>query len=160
MKAWFMSLSLREKYMVEVATTVVFIFMFYLLIWEPISSSYERNKKNVANAVETITWMKNAAQQVKQLRGSGALEDQPQGKQFVLGMIDKTAKNAGLGNVLKRVQPEGETGVRVWFENAAFDELVKWLATLQSEHGLIVNEINVDKTEANGLVNVRVFLES
>lgn len=160
MKAWFMSLSLREKYMVQAASTVVLIFMFYLLIWQPISSSYERNKKNVANAVETIAWMKSAALQVKQLRGSGELGDHPQGKQFVLGMIDKTAKNAGLGGVLKRVQPEGETGVRVWFENAAFDELIKWLATLQSEHGLIVNEINVDKTESNGRVNVRVFLES
>jgi len=46
------------------------------------------------------------------------------------------------------------------FENAAFDELIKWLAIIEAEHGLSVNEINIEKTESTGLVNVRVFLES
>lgn len=160
MKNWFLSLTQRERTMVQVTASIVVIFMLYLIILEPISSNYAKNKKNVASARQTLEWMHSAAAEVKQLRGGSLVPDRPQGKQFVLSMVDRSAKTSGLGGVMKRVQPEGESGVRVWFENAAFDELIKWLAIIESKHGLSVNEINIEQTESTGLVNVRVFLES
>lgn len=160
MKEWFLSLTQRERIMVQVAASVLVIFMLYLFMVEPLSNTYMKNKKNVATATETLEWMKSAAQEVKQLNGSGAQLNRPQGKQFILSTVDRSAKKAGLGSVMKRVQPEGEVGVRVWFENAVFDELIKWLATIESTHGLSVNEINIEQTDSTGLVNVRVFLES
>ena len=160
MKDWFLSLTQRERTLVQVAVSVAVMFLLYLLIFDPISTSYSKNKKNVAAATETLEWMKTAAQEVKQLSGGRNLSARPQGKQQVLSLVDLSARKAGLSTVMKRVQPEGDSGVRVWFENAAFDELIKWLATIESDHGLSVNEINVEQTESTGLVNVRVFLES
>ena len=160
MKTWFLTLTQRERNLVLSAAAIITLFMLYFLIIEPISSRYEINKRNVATSLETIEWMKLAAQEVKTLQGGSNIQSRPQGKQFVLSMIDRTARKSGLASVMKRVQPEAETGVRVWFENASFDELVKWLAMIESKHGLIVNEINIEQTESTGLVNVRVFLES
>ena len=160
MKDWFLSLTQRERTMVQVAASVVFVFTFYLIVLEPISSNYTKNKKNVADATQTLEWMHSAAQEVKQLRGGRLLPEHPQGKKLVLSMVDRSVKKAGLAGVMKRVQPEGDSGVRVWFEGAAFDELVKWLAIIESKHGLLVNEINIEQTESTGLVDVRVFLDS
>jgi len=160
MKDWFLSLTQRERTMVQVAASVVVIFIFYLFVVQPISTNYKKNKKNVAEATQTLEWMHAAAREVKQLRGGRLLPEQPQGRQFILSMVDSSVRKAGLAGVMKRVQPEGDSGVRVWFEDAAFDELIKWLATIESKHGLLVNEINIEKTESTGLVNVRVFLDS
>ena len=160
MKDWFLSLTQRERTMVQLAVSVVAVFLFYMVIVEPISTSYAEKKQNVATATETLEWMRTAAQEVKQLSGGRNLSAHPQGKQQVLSLVDRSARKAGLSAVMKRVQPEGDSGVRVWFENVTFDELIKWLATIESDHGLSVNEINVEQTESTGLVNVRVFLES
>lgn len=160
MKDWYMKLSSRERIMVLSASSVTGIFIFYILLWQPVADSYAKTKNNVAMAETTISWMKNAATEINQLRGGTTLAERPQGKQFVLGLVDKTAKNAGLGSVLKRVQPEGDSGVKIWFESAPFDEIINWLDTIQSEHGLVVNEINVEETDTTGLVNIRVSLES
>lgn len=160
MKEWFQGLTQRERVMVQVTAVVLVIFILYLVVIAPISNSYSRNKKNVESATETLAWMRSAATEVKSIQSSGGAVSGPQGKQFVLSTIDRSAKKAGLAAVMKRVQPEGESGVRVWFENAAFDELIKWLAMIETKHGLLVNEINVEQTESSGLVNVRVFLES
>lgn len=160
MKQWFLSLTQRERVMVQAAASVVGIFLLYLLIVEPISSTYEKNKKNVASSMETLQWMRTAAQEVKKLSGGRATTGRTKGKQFVLSTVDRSAKNAGLASVMKRVQPESDTGVRVWFENAPFDKLIKWLSIIEFKHGLYVNEINIEKTESTGLVNVRVFLDS
>lgn len=160
MKSWYLSLTQRERHLVQIATTVIVLFLIYLLVIEPISSNYSKNKNNVQTATETLEWMRNAATEVKQLRRGGVLSERPKGKQFVLSMIDNSARKAGLASVMKRVQPEGDTGVRVWFEAAAFDELVKWLAIIESKHGLLVNEINIEQTDFTGLVNARIFLDS
>lgn len=160
MKAWFLSLTSRERIMVQAAGSVIFLFLVYLLMIEPISTNYQRNKNNVASATETLDWMKSAAQEVNALLGGEFSSERKQGKQFILSAVDKSARQAGLATVMKRVQPEGESGVRIWFENAAFDDLIKWLATVESKHGLLVNEINIEKTESTGLVNVRVYLDS
>ena len=136
MKDWFLALTQRERTMVQVAASVIAVFMFYLLVLDPISSNYTKNKKNVATATETLEWMRSAAREVKQLRGGHLQAEQPQGKQFILSTVDRSVRKAGLATVMKRVQPEGDSGVRVWFENAAFDELVKWLDKVESKHGL------------------------
>ena len=160
MKQWFLSLTQRERVLVQAAASVVGVFVVYLLIIEPISSTYAKNKKNVASSMETLQWMRTAAEEVKKLSGGRSIKGSSKGKQFILSTVDKSAKNAGLASVMKRVQPESDTGVRVWFENASFDELIKWLSIIESKHGLSVNEINIEKTESTGLVNVRVFLDS
>ena len=160
MKEWFLALTQREKNMVQIAASAVVVFLLYLIIIEPISSSYTKNKKNVETATQTLDWMRASAKEVIQLRGGRSVSESPKGKQFVLSTVDKSARKAGLAGVMKRVQPEGEMGVRVWFENAAFDVLINWLSTIEKENGLIVNEINVEQTETTGLVNVRVYLES
>ena len=61
MKSWFLSLTQRERVMVQVASSVVTVFLLYLLVLDPISSNYSKNKKNVQAATETLEWMKNAA---------------------------------------------------------------------------------------------------
>lgn len=159
MKSWFLSLTQRERTMVKYAASVIMLFIIYLFVVEPVMTTYAKNKKNIETATETLNWMQSAATEIKQLRGGSSLAKRPQGKQFILSMVDKSARKAGLGSVMKRVQPEGDSGVRVWFENAAFDELIKWLSVIESENGLSVNEINVEQTETTGLVNVRVFLD-
>lgn len=159
MKRWFLSLTSRERTMVQYAAAVVAVLFIYLFVIDPIVSNYSKNKKNVATATQTLVWMKSAAKEIKQLGGGKSSANRPKGKQFILSMVDRSAKKAGLGSVMKRVQPEGESGVRVWFENASFDELIKWLSVIESKNGLSVNEINIEQTETVGLVNVRVFLD-
>lgn len=158
MKEWFLSLTQRERVMVQLAGSVVIAFILYLLILEPLASNYIKNKNNVAKAEESLQWMRTAAQEIKQLGGNTTKSARPKDKQSILSLVDRSARKAGLAKVMKRVQPEADSGVRVWFEDAAFDELIGWLATVETTHGLSVNEINVEQAEAPGLVHVRVFL--
>ncbi|MDX1286280.1 MAG: type II secretion system protein M [Draconibacterium sp.] len=158
MKEWFLKLSPRERIMIQVAGAAVLIFILYLLIVQPIASNYKNNKNNVAKAEESLRWMRTAAQEIRQLRGNSTINTRPKDNQSILSLVDSSARKAGLAKVMKRVQPETDSGVRVWFEDVAFDELINWLATIESSHGLSVNEINVEQTEVTGLVNVRVFL--
>ena len=159
MKAWLMSLSKRERHLVLSASALIVIFLLYQLMISPVIDSYNKRKTNVSKAEETISWMKSAATEIQNLRGSG-LAARPTGKQFVLGSIERSIKAADLSTVMKRIQPEGTSGVRLWFEEAEFNSFISWLEKIEKQQGFIVNELSIDKTERPGLVNIRIYLES
>ena len=160
MKAWFIALTQRERNLVSATAAVLLLFLLYMLVFEPISNTYEQNKKNVANANVTLEWMRSASVKVKQLGGGKAASPQTKDKKFILAVVDRSVRKAGLEKEMKRVQPEGNSAVRVWFESAVFDDLIDWIATIESKHALFVNEINIEETDTVGLVNVRLLLDS
>lgn len=158
-KQWFNSLAQREQKMVLSAFVVIVVFVIYSS-WTSFTSHIENLQHRVNNQQGIQSWMQQSANEVKQLRGSGATGARPKGKQLLLGLIDRSAKQNKLGNSLQKVQPEGDQGVRVWLEKAAFDNIVTWLDNLQYKHGLVITDISVDSQEVPGTVNARVLIES
>ena len=59
----------------------------------------------------------------------------------------------------KRYQPVGDSGLSLWLENSAFNQLVLWLERLEKRHGIRVDEISVERAAQDGVVNVRLVLQ-
>ena len=77
---------------------------------------------------------------------------------YELGVVDGSARQAGLGSAMKRVKPDGKSGVRVWFEGVSFDSLVGWLATL-SDQQVTVRSLSLERPGEPGRVNAQLTLE-
>ena len=80
----------------------------------------------------------------------------PASGQSLLSLVDRTAKSGRLGTALKRVQPDGDEKVGVWLEAANFDDLVRWLAALETRHGVRVVSSVFQALEASGSVDARL----
>ena len=158
-KQWFTSLTQRERQMVLSAAAVIVLFIIYQS-WSSFTEHVDKLQDRVNNQQNIMSWMQQAANEVKQLRGSAGASERPKGKQLLLGLIDRSAKQNNLGSNLQKVQPEGQQGVRVWLEKAAFDNIVIWLDNLQYQHGLVITDISVDSQDVAGAVNARVLIES
>lgn len=159
MKEWFNNLAQRERQMVISASVLIILFVIYQL-WSSFNSHVGKLQDRVDNQQNIQSWMQQASDEVRQLRGAGATGARPKGKQLLLGLIDRSAKENQLGASLQKVQPEGQQGVRVWLEKAAFDNIVIWLDTLQFKHGLVITDVSVDSQDITGTVNARVLIES
>ena len=72
-------------------------------------------------------------------------------------IVERTAREAGLGESLKPTQPEGDGGLRVKFEGANFDALVLWLTTLHAEQGIQVQNATIDRAAAGTVVATLVM---
>lgn len=132
------------------------LLLLYGLVIDPFSQELKRLEQSVAADRELLAWMEQAAQQVKTLRGSGGAK---RGNgQSLLSLVDASAKKNGLGGALKQVRPEGN-GVRLRFEQASFDDMVRWLGRLGSEQGVGVLSLNLERLETPGTVNATVVLE-
>lgn len=150
------NLSARDQRTLLLGALVALPLLFYALVIDPFARELDRLEQQVAEDRELLAWMEQAAAQVKGLRAGGA--GARNGGGSLLSLIDSSAKQNGLGGALKQVKPEGE-GVRLRLEQAAFDDLVRWLGRLGAEHGVGVTSLTLERLAVTGQVNATVVLE-
>jgi general secretion pathway protein M len=160
MRDWFEGLESRERLLVMAGSALLAVFLVIVLVWLPVRSGYNDLKASVAGQRDTAAWMQRSAQQLAGLKRSGGAAAAGLGGRSLLAVTDSTARAGGLGAELKRVEPEGRDSVRVWLDGASFDVLVKWLATLNSTHGILVDNATLERTESAGRVNARLTLQA
>ncbi|GAC16331.1 type II secretion system protein GspM [Aliiglaciecola lipolytica] len=145
----FNQLSEREKTLVVISGIMLVIALFYFIVWSPISDSLETQRKLVTSNQADLIWMKKNANRAIQLRSAG-------GNSAVYSGSLPQAVNQTAGRVniaISRMQPQGEE-LKVWVDQAPFNDVVSWLQSLEA---LGIRIINVDLAESNapGMVKVR-----
>lgn len=159
MKAFLAKLSLRERQLIYIGAAVA-LFLIPVLVWLSLHGRVERLQSIVHGQRVLDQWMRTAAQQAVQLRGASARRRS--GKvtdKSLLALVDQTARQAGLHNALKRVEPDKDNSVRVWFEAVVFDDMVRWLSSIRTSYGVEVNGVTVDRQPQAGIVNARLVLK-
>jgi general secretion pathway protein M len=160
MKRWWEQLSERDRRALSLLGLIGLIAGFWLGAVSPLIESRNGLRKQLATAERELYWMRGAAADLAQRRANGQLGmPGDRAGQSLLGLADKTAHAAGLGDGLKRIEPVGGNRVNVWLENVAFDKAAVWLETLSSQYGIGVESFAFDRTVATGAVNGRITLQ-
>lgn len=156
---WWQARNIRERWILAVGGTLAVIVFAYIGLWEPLAKQRAALEQELVELRETHAWMKQAAATIRARSGQSnnlsVTEDRS-----LIGLVDRSTRNAGLGNQLNRVQPAGDYGVQIWFERVAFDRLIPWLDTLERTSGARLSALQVEATATSGLVDVRLNLET
>jgi general secretion pathway protein M len=75
----------------------------------------------------------------------------------ILTLANQSARELGLS--FKRYEPSGERGLNLWLEQVPFDQVVKWLAALERDYGVIAVDFSASRRTEAGLVDVRLILQ-
>lgn len=145
----------RERVMVAIGAVVVAITLVYLLLWEPAANARTRQATALADERALAERLETIGVAVQKARASGVGAIQGRG-QSLLTLVDQLGKSAELGKAPTRMQPEGDTEVKVWFEDVPFDALVRWMNTLESRYGMQISAAELERRAGAGLVNARL----
>lgn len=158
MKQWWSGLQASERRIMIVGAIALGLVLPYFAIWLPIQDDVAELQKQVQEQQAVKRWMNQASVEVKQLSGGGSAL-KPRDGRSLMAVVDQTAKRSGLASGLKRLEPEGQAAVKVWLEQVAFDDMLRWLAGLEQKNGLAVATITIDRQDVPGRVNARMTLE-
>jgi Type II secretory pathway, component PulM len=142
-----------------VIAAVALLLMGIYMVWQSFSTRLTRLEQSVGEQRAQLRWMENAAAEIRALRGTAAGPAALPHGQSILAVVDSSAKQAGLGEALSRVEPTGDKGVRVWLDHALFNDLVSWLFTLHHTYSVGVNTVSLERGDSPGQVNIRLTLE-
>jgi general secretion pathway protein M len=157
LKDWYYGLNVRERTIILAGAVLVALAAIYILALAPFYRSVATLTENVEQKQADLAWMRSVAGEVQALGASQPMIATPTNESLVV-LVDRTAREAGLSSALTGQTPNGETGIRVRLEAAAFDMAMMWLANLELSHAVAIESATFDRTSTPGLVNINLVL--
>jgi len=160
MKDWFAGLEPREQLFVSSGGVVVIVALLYGFVWAPLDRNHEAMAESVAD------WHRSLAElgPLKGMAQTGNTATRPPGpgsQQAPIIIVDQTLRSRQLEQFRRRSQPTSSNGIRVEFENVAFDDLVAWLGDLSDQYSMHVQAGSLSKGSQSGTgrINATLTLE-
>lgn len=163
MKDWFNALEPREQLFVGVGGVVVVLTIVYSLVWLPFSNKHTALRAEIADWQQAVLTLKPlqpvSAGPTPNSSVRGAVQNASTQSPIII--VDQTLRSRGLDRYRQRSQPSGGNGIRVEFENVAFDDLVLWLGDLSSGYGMHVQagSFSQPSQQSAGRVNASLTIE-
>ena len=161
MKDWYENLEAREKIVILVGAFVVTFALLYSFVWVPIDKSHAQVASSVNNWERSLTELRP----LRSLAASGNVGGDNvvvnSSQQSPIIIVDQTLRSRGLEQFRRRSQPTTANGIRVEFENVAFDELMLWLGDLSDQHAMHVQagSLSAISQAGPGRINASLTLE-
>jgi general secretion pathway protein M len=152
----FDSLNERERRMVVIGGVCATLLLVFGVI-VPLDRSVAREHARIAAKQADLVWMRAVA---PELLATGPAVNAPTSQQSMLVVVDRAAREAGLGSALTSSEPSGAGGLQVRLEKAPFDAIVAWLARLSEQDGIRVDSATMDNSGQPGVVNAGVVLHT
>lgn len=161
MKEWYQQLDLRERRVLITGGLLALILLPYLLVWLPFEDDLSRLQKGLKIERTSISWMREAADEVLSQRGvpASAKDKASTGGRSMLSIVDQSTRTAGLGDSVKRVEPDGKDAVKVWLEAVDFDQLMQWMITMKDRYQMTANIVTLERKNNKGRVDARIVLQ-
>ena len=156
--SWYRGLQQRERLLVLGASLMIAFTLFFLIIWEPVHKNLEEQSQRYQAQLGVLQWMQNAADEVRRLKATGDRNRVTRSDQPDTLIVENSAATAGIKAYLSRLESTSDKGARVTIDAASFDQLLLWLNTLQTRHGITVRSANMDRDDTPGGVNARLTL--
>ena len=158
MRDWFESLEARERLFVGAGAVVVAIALLWGLLWLPLDKGHRDVQQRVSTWERSLAELRPLASMPMPENGSRASAGAGSAQSPVV-VVDSTLRSHGLGQP-KRSQPT-PNGIRVEFENVAFDDMVLWLGDLSAQYAMHVTSGSLSTTAraGPGRINATLTLE-
>ncbi len=135
------------------AAALVALLVFGVIV--PLDHSVARERAKLAQKRADLAWMQSVAPEIARTAPPPSATGES-----LLVIIDRSARESGLGNALAGSEPGAAGALSIRLERAPFDALVGWLARLSQQNGVLVDSATIEKAGAPGLVNAAIVLHS
>jgi general secretion pathway protein M len=148
------SLSPRDLRMLKIGGVLAVLLLVFGVI-VPLDSSVSHAHQRLGKKQADLMWMRGAAPELAAIGPSRTASNES-----LLVIVDRSARESGLGSSLAGSEPSGPGGLSVRMQKAPFDTLVAWLARLTQQNGIRVDTASIENAGAPGLVNAAIVLHT
>lgn len=145
----------HERLVVNALVVAIVAMLLFLVVINPALKSRAEAEVQLNAKRSVLQWVKDNEQRA--IAASRTTTGQaPKSGQSLMAVV--TSSSSQMGLALKRYEPEGDDKLRVWLEDQSFNKMVRWLDSLQKQHGMSVVNVSVDAGKEPGVVTAKLVL--
>ena len=145
----------RERRVVLLGAAAALVLLILAVVL-PLQQSVSAGAQRIAHKRDDLAWLQSVAPQL----GNLAMASPAPLHESLVALVDRTARDGGIGKSLVGSQPSGNGGLNVRFEQAPFDALVSWLAQLGDRYGVHAESATIEADKMPGTVDATLVLRA
>ena len=153
------ALNMRDQRTALIGVALAVPMLVYLAIWQPISKTEQQARQAELAMSKQLDEARNLAVQLRSQPASAQAGAAGATRLAPLPAVEAAAREFNLSAALKRRESESGNGVRLVFEAAAMQDLLRMLESLSSKQGMQVTTAQIDPASP-GRVNAQISLKS
>lgn len=158
LRNWYDSLAPREQRLVLAGGLAVVVLVLYLAVVNPVRTAHTRLVNDVQTKRQLLGYINQAAPRLR--AQSGAATGRLQAGQSVFAATSAAIQASAIAGAVQRLEQTQDGGVRLTLSNVSFDALVRWLATLKAQTGIVATQATIEQAAAPGTVHANLTLNA
>ncbi|MEM7079814.1 MAG: type II secretion system protein M [Pseudomonadota bacterium] len=152
--AWYRQKEQNEQRIILAVGCAILATILWAGIWQPLNDWRGSEVKRQNTATQLLDWVKRNQQQAQAATRSASRNGGP--GRALIPIITRVAKANDIA--IKGIKPESNGIISVSLQQQSFNDVVKWVAQLEENNGIVVQRANFDSGDAVGYVNARLRL--
>ncbi len=154
MKQWWRGLQMRERWILITAALLLILLVLHGLVWQPWQDARVQLEEEIAQRRDDLAWMQQAATRLPAVQ-RGNQTQRANGN--LITVMNQLLVKARLREHMKQMKPVSELEVRLRFEKASFDRLLRLFGDIERQ-GLSIRELRLLPSDESGRVNATLVV--
>ncbi|MBP6919209.1 MAG: type II secretion system protein M [Legionellaceae bacterium] len=152
MKAHWQQFNEREQTAVVVAGLCLVAYLFYAMLFSPLTTAVSNARKHWYEKNSTLMWMRHAQKNYSQ-------EKQPQkvAAGNLLSILTQVLKHASFHRFPYQLAQTASGEIQLSFDEVPYNAFMEWLRVQSMRYTLTVKNLDVTKTNVSGVVKISVI---
>ena len=150
---WYAAKSPTDRLIIKILSGLIAATIVYVAVWKPLS---DYNQEQQARHVTELALSEWIILNRESLRRSAKRPTSGNSAPALIPSITSAANQNRLK--LERLQSESDGGVSIALQDQQFNQVLKWLTLLESNQGLNVERLSIDRADKSSRVNGQVKL--
>lgn len=147
------NLSTRDRITASIGGICLISYLFYLLIYSPLTLAVATNTKNLKEKQETLAWM----QAVQKNKPTGKTKKEV-GASKLLAQFSSNLKKTTFTQFPYQLQQTSSGDIQLSFAEVPFNLFVNWLKETNEQYVIIIKSLNTSRTDKPGVVKLSVTM--
>lgn len=143
---WYLSLQDQEKRILKYGVPVIALLILYLLVIQPLASTYFSRQSEMSQRVEDLVWIRDQREHLQRLNTSCDLRGPIFSEDTFRTDIEAAARRFGMAPVVREL-PQA-AGYQLQITNAEGNRILS-LVRMLSCSGVRVSQLEIQKTPVN-----------
>jgi general secretion pathway protein M len=148
---WYYGRESNERMIIAGVAVLVVVSLAWVLVWQPVAEWRALEQNRFQNAQRLFDTIK--ANEVQLRRANTPANN---ARRSLIPIINKAANAHELK--LNRLQPESNGVISVLLQQQSFNQIIQWVAQLEENNDVTVEQANFDSQDAPGYVNANIRL--
>jgi len=155
MKHYFNSLNERERWMVIGTALCVFIYVYYLFLYSPLSNHVTLKSTQLIEKTKTLAWMKTVRPSTHS----------PQTRQTVdnsqlLSLLASKLKEDSTLKFPYQLQQTGSGDIQLTFDEVPFKAFIRWFAKINERYAITIKQFDAEQSKTPGVIRLMIILSA